>query len=277
MHMAACAFRFGVVAAPSESGEQWRRLALRVEALGYATLLMPDGFRVLSPMPSLAIAAGVTSQLKVGTFVLASSVRSPQLTAWDAHTLTELTDGRFELGIGTGRPDVIDDAARRLGVPAGSTADRLRRLEETIVELRKLDGSRRTPVLMAASGRKARAVAAARADTVALTRGPLATRDEMRDMAEQLRVDAGERGDRIELAMTLFAVGDQIPAEVERYVGVDAATLISHDSLALLRGSTRQMADELLRRRDQLGVSYIIVQDGYVEQLAPVVELLAAS
>lgn len=272
--MTARAFRFGVVAAPNDGGEPWRRLALQVEALGYSTLLMPDGFRVLSPLPSLAIAASVTSQLRVGTFVLASSLRPPPLTAWDAHTLTELTDGRFELGIGTGRPDVIDHAAERLGTPAGSAAERLRQAEDTIIELRNLDGQRRTPVLMAASGRKARAVAAAQADTVALTRGPLATREEIRRMGDQLRVDAGDRGDQIELAMNLFAAGDQIPAEIERYLGVDAATLVSQDSLTLLRGSTRQMADELLRRRDQLGVSYITVQAAFLEELAPVIELL---
>jgi hypothetical protein len=35
------------------------------------------------------------------------------------------------------------------------------------------------------------------------------------------------------------------------------------------------MADELRRRRDAIGVSYVSVNAAFCEQLAPVVELLA--
>jgi hypothetical protein len=50
--------------------------------------------------------------------------------------------------------------------------------------------------------------------------------------------------------------------------------LIAHDSLTMLRGDTTQMADELQRRRDSLGVSCISVNAAFCEQLAPVVQLL---
>ena len=53
------------------------------------------------------------------------------------------------------------------------------------------------------------------------------------------------------------------------------ATLIEHDSLLILRGSPRQMADELERRRDALGISYASVNAAFMEQFAPVIELLA--
>ncbi len=43
----------------------------------------------------------------------------------------------------------------------------------------------------------------------------------------------------------------------------------------LLRGTPREMADELLRRRDTIGATYISVNAGYLEDLAPVIELLA--
>ncbi len=62
---------------------------------------------------------------------------------------------------------------------------------------------------------------------------------------------------------------------VQRFTGADAATLIEHDSLAILRGSSQEIADELQRRRDTLGCSYIIVNGSFIEQFAPVVELLA--
>jgi len=52
------------------------------------------------------------------------------------------------------------------------------------------------------------------------------------------------------------------------------ATLIAHDSLRILRGAPRQMADELLRRRDDLGISYSSVNAAFLQDFAPVIELL---
>jgi hypothetical protein len=53
-----------------------------------------------------------------------------------------------------------------------------------------------------------------------------------------------------------------------------AATLIAHDSLVMLRGSTVEMADELQRRRDAIGASAITVNGAFLERFAPVVEML---
>lgn len=264
-------FRFGVVATPRD-GPQWRATAQRVADLGYSTLLMPDGLQLLSPIPSLAVAASVAG-LRVGTFVLASPLRRPLAAAWDAHTLSVLTDGRFDLGIGTGIPQARD-SAQRMGMPYGTGAERLALLGETIDRLRGLDGAdRHTPVLVAAGGPKARALAAAKADIVILATDPLATRDEVAAMAADVAAQAGGR--EIEVAMNLFVVGDDMPPWAERFVGVDADTLVAHDSLTMLRGHPREMADELRRRRDAFGVSYVSVNAACVEQLAPVVELLA--
>ena len=113
-------FRFALQAAPQDQ-RQWLAIARRAEELGYATLLMPDGLQLLSPMPALAIAAGATTSLQVGTYVLASPLRAPRLAAWDAHTLSLLSGGRFQLGIGTGRPEVAQQTRRRLG-SSGSSA-----------------------------------------------------------------------------------------------------------------------------------------------------------
>jgi hypothetical protein len=57
-------------------------------------------------------------------------------------------------------------------------------------------------------------------------------------------------------------------------MGVGAAELIAHRSLTMLRGSVAEMADELQRRRDQLGVSYLSVNGAFLEQFAPLVERL---
>lgn len=265
-------FRFGVVATPQDQ-DQWRATAQRVAELGYSTLLMPDGLQLLSPFPALATAAA-TAEVRVGTFVLAAPLRPPRSAAWEAHSLTVLTGGRFELGIGTGLPHTATRAAHELGLPLRSPTERLAAVSETIDHLRTLDGDTHTPVLIAAGGPRARTLAAEKADIITLAAGPLAPRTELAGMVTDIRTQAGDRADSIELAMNVFVVGEHVPPWAEQYIGADAATLIAHDSLSLLRGTTRQMADELQRRREELGVSYICVNAAFHEQLAPVVDLL---
>ena len=266
-------FRFGVVATPQRP-EQWVGTARRVEQLGYSTLLMPDGLQLLAPFPSLAVAGGATSTLRVGTFVLASPLRPTRSAAWEAHSLTELTGGRFELGIGTGHPGVRA-FAEQLGVPFGSADDRLAQLAATVQQLRELDGGHRTPVLVAAGGPKARALAARIADIVTLAAPPLSGRDVYAGMVADLRAAAGERADDIELAMNVFVVGDEVPPWTRQFIGAGAEELVAHGALTMLRGSTAEMVDELQRRRDELGMSYVSVNATFLEQLAPVVERLA--
>src|SRR6266699_3578720 len=196
------AFRFAVQATPRD-GDQWLATARRAEELGYSALLMPDGTQLLSPLPALALVAGATTSLHVGTWVLASPLRPPRLAAWDAHTLSALTGGRFEMGIGTGRPEVEEQSVRLLGRPAP-------------------DG-----------------------------------RDEVARLVNEIRQTAADRTERIEFASPLFVVGDEAPPWVQRFLDADMAELTARDSLQILRGTPRQMADELQRRRDTVGTSYV--------------------
>lgn len=267
-------FRFAAQASP-EDAAQWLGLARRAEALGYSTLLMPDGPRLPAPAPSLGVAAGATTTLRVGTWVLASPLRAPRLAAWDAHTLSLLTGGRFELGIGTGRPDIAVEAVERFGQPELTMPQRLARVGETIDELRALDGDRRTPVLVAAGGPKARALAAAKADIVTLAAGPFVSRDQVAGLVAEVRKAAGDRGAGLEFATPIFVVGDEAPPWVTRFVGTDMATLIASDSLFILRGSPAAMAEELQARREVTGVSYFSVNAVFIEEFAPVIALLA--
>jgi alkanesulfonate monooxygenase SsuD/methylene tetrahydromethanopterin reductase-like flavin-dependent oxidoreductase (luciferase family) len=266
-------FRFAAQTAPRDA-EQWLGTARQAEALGYATLLMPDGLQLLSPMPALAMAAGATTTLHVGNFVLASSLRAPRLAAWDAHTISVLTGGRFELGIGAGLPHVAERGVELLGNQPTTAGQRLALVGQTIDELRVLDGGSHTPVLMAAGGPRSRAVAAAKADTITLAGGPLATRDEYRALADDVRTLAAGRADDLEFACPVFVVGDEAPPWALQFMGTDMATLIARDSLRILRGTPRQMADELLRRRDDLGISYSSVNAEFLKEFAPVIELL---
>ena len=269
--MSARPFRFGVVAAPRD-GDQWRSTVRRVSDLGYTTLLMPDGLQLLAPAPALAMAAAL-STLRVGTFVYASPLRPPRLAAWEAHSLSVLTGGRFELGIGTGRP-AARAMAEELGLPFGTGAERLAQVAELIEHVRRLDGDMHTPVLIAAGGPRARALAAAQADIVAVAAGPLAPREEIARMVADVRDQAGERADGIEFSSNIFVVGEQVPPWVQSFIGADAATLIAHNSLTMLRGTPTEMADELQRRRESLGISYVSVNEIFLEEFAPVVERL---
>lgn len=269
------AFRFAVQAVPTE-GAAWLATARRAEDLGYSTLLMPDGMQLLSSLPALAMAAGATTTLHVGTFVAASPLRPPRLAAWDAHALSVLSGGRFEFGIGTGRPEVVEQAVSLAGQPPTTGAQRLAQVEQAVDALRELDGDdHRTPVLIAAGGPKARRLAAAKADIVTLANGPLASRDETARLAAEVRDAAGSRANEIEFASPIFVVGDEAPPFALRFLQADWDTLVARDSLVILRGSPRQMADELQRRREVLGISYFTVNAMFTEQFAPVAELLA--
>ena len=267
-------FRFGLIAAPTESGAQWRATARRAEELGYDTLPMPDGMHLFAPMLAAATAAAVTSTLRVGTFVLASTARPPRTAAWEAHSLTALTDQRFEMGIGTGNPWMNRQVVEEIGFPETSPGERLARVRETVEQLRKLDTETRTPVLIAAGGPRSRALAGKVADIVTLPHPGLATAADVRKLVEETREAAGGRADDIEFMLNVVVFGDTMPPAMERIAGMSAADLVEGGSQLVLRGTPREVADDLLRRRDEIGYSYVVVNAYHVEEFAPVIELL---
>src|SRR6476646_4527069 len=116
-------FRFGVVAPLRTDLPTWRDRVRRIADRGYSTLLMPDVPQWQpAPAPALAVAATLTG-LRVGTWVYAAPLRPSWSMAWEAHSMSVLTEGRFELGIGTGRPG-IEDELRALGMPVASPSHR---------------------------------------------------------------------------------------------------------------------------------------------------------
>ncbi|HEY2192885.1 MAG TPA: LLM class flavin-dependent oxidoreductase [Actinomycetospora sp.] len=267
-------FRFGVVAAAHQGGAAWRDTARRAEELGYSTLLCPDNLNLPTPTASLAMAAAVTTRLHVGSFVLAGPLRTPRAAAWEAHSLATLTEGRFELGLGTGLP-TMREQAEELGLPYGNGRERLDALSETIDHVRRLDGDAHTPVMLAAGGPRARRLAAAKADIVTLAGGVLTPRDEFAAHVEDIRAAADGRD--IELALNIFVVGEHVPPWMRGFIEADAETLIEHDSLTMIRGGVDDMAAELERRRAELGVSYVSVNSGFIEEFAPLVARLSGT
>src|SRR6266487_3359945 len=176
-------FRFGVVAPLTTDLPTWRDRVRRIADSGYSTLLMPDVPQWQpAPGPTLAVAAAL-ADLRVGTWVYASPVRAAWSTAWEAHSLSVLTDGRFEMGVGTGRPG-IEDQLRELGLPVVPPSQRLAQVREIVTALRDLDGpDLHTPVAMAVRGPKSQALAAEVADTVTFVMRPAEPRAEVVQLA----------------------------------------------------------------------------------------------
>jgi alkanesulfonate monooxygenase SsuD/methylene tetrahydromethanopterin reductase-like flavin-dependent oxidoreductase (luciferase family) len=127
--------------------------------------------------------------------------------------------------------------------------------------------------MIAAGGPKARRLAGMKADIVTLAGGVLTTREEMTEYVGEIRAAAGDRD--LEFAMNIWVVGDEVPPWIRGFIGVDAETLVEHDSLGMLRGDADAMAEELERRREQFGVSYVSVNGAFIEEFAPVVERLS--
>jgi len=85
--------------------------ATRAEALGYEALWVAEhlltarglyGTAWLSPLETLAFAAGCTSTIKIATGILIPPIRNPVFLAKEIASLQMLSGGRFELGVGVG-------------------------------------------------------------------------------------------------------------------------------------------------------------------------------
>lgn len=263
-------FRFGVVAPVLTDVPAWRDQVRRIADSGYSTLLMPDVPQWQpAPAPTLAFAAAQTN-LRVGTWVYASPLRPAWSTAWEAHSMSVLTEGRFEMGIGTGRPG-IEDELRELGMPVAPPRERLAQVRETVAMLRDLDGPDvHTPIVMAVRGPKAQALAAEVADTVTVAGIASDTRAAVAGIARDVRAVKD-----VELALHVPVVGDAVAPFMASARDTDPAALREADSLAVLPEDPAAAAEEIQRRREEIGYSYFVVGADSADVLAPMVATLA--
>jgi alkanesulfonate monooxygenase SsuD/methylene tetrahydromethanopterin reductase-like flavin-dependent oxidoreductase (luciferase family) len=259
-------FRFGVVAPLRTDLPTWRDQVRRIADSGYSTLLMPDVPQWQpAPGPMLAVAATL-ADLRVGTWVYASALHQPWSTAWEAHSLSVLTDGRFEMGIGTGRPGLEDE----LGLPVVPPSERLAQVRETVTALRDLDGpDLHTPVVMAVRGPKAQALAADLAETVTFALMPGDDRVEITRVVRDFRATRD-----VELAQHVAVSGDTV-APFMAPPDTNPAALRAEDSLAILPDDPAAAAEEIQRRREEIGFSYFVFGAAFADALAPVVAELA--
>lgn len=298
-------FRFGVVAAQACSGDEWVAKARRAEALGYSTFVVPDTLGpTLAPATALAVLAAATRTIHLGTFVLANDFRNPVHVARECATLDFLSGGRFELGLGAGRPGAGQDN-RKLGIPFDSGGVRVDRLAEALGIVKALLGGRRVsasgpyyaiadaeawprpiqqprpPVLVAGGGRRLLSLAAREADIVGLGVRPDADEADLKERIDWLRVAAGDRFPHLELNMNLVAVvgtrrpDPRVSERIRDFFHLDLDQLVQARSPFILRGAPEEMCEQLLGCRERLGISYVTLAEDLMETFAPVVERLA--
>ncbi|HYL97975.1 MAG TPA: TIGR03621 family F420-dependent LLM class oxidoreductase [Blastocatellia bacterium] len=307
-------FRFGAQVAGPASAKGWREKAQAIEAAGYSTIFLPDHFEdMLAPFAALMAAADAASKLRVGALVLDNDFRHPAVLAKEAATLDLLSGGRLELGMGAGW--MITDY-EKAGMPYDAVGVRISRLEESLAILKGLfaDGSfsfsgthykitgfdglpkpaqkPHPPILIGGGGKRILSIAAREADIVnvnfSLTSGQISPDSLASGSAERtaekvkwVREAAGQRATQIEMSVTIFAgVVTDHPRQAAEQVGARFGMSAEQamNSPHLLFGSVDGIVEELERRREEFGFSYVIFGGIGVETqsiMAPVVARLA--
>jgi probable F420-dependent oxidoreductase len=306
-------FRFGVQASGTAE-DSWRDTAKQVEDLGYATLYMPDHFidTRLAPMPALAIAAAHTTTLRVGALVFDNDNKHPAILAKEMATIDELTDGRCELGIGAGWMKTDYDA---LGLPYDSAGVRIARLDEALqvikgcwaddpfsfegthYRIRDYDAIPKpvqrpgppiligggAPKILRLAGREANIVGInpnLRAGAVTSDAAATASGGETVKKIGWIKEGAGKRFDEIELQIRYFlcAITEDAHAFASAVApGFDTTPEEVLGSGVALLGTIPEMIDQLVARREQWGVSNIVVGGDNFVDFAPVVAALAGT
>lgn len=115
------------------------RVATRAEELGYTEFTVAEGWGHDAGV-LLAEVAGRTSRIRLGTGVLNVWGRSPATIAMLAASLSEVSGGRFELGLGAGSPQLAEGLH---DVPFRAPVERLGEVTRQVRRL--LDGERLAP------------------------------------------------------------------------------------------------------------------------------------
>ncbi len=307
-------FRFGVQASTGRSGTEWAEQARKIEGLGYSTLFMPDHFvdTTLAPMVALSFAAAATDTLRIGMLVLGNDYKHPAVVAKEAATLDVLSDGRLEFGLGAGWMTADYDV---LGLPYDSHGTRIARLGEALAVVKgawsagpfdfkgehyaitAYDGlpkpvqQPRPPIVVGGGGPKLLRLAGREADIVGINPilrageiGVEAAKDTLGDSTARkvgwIREGAGERFNDLELQIRYFvaSITDDAQGLAEAMApafGVDPSEALS--SGGVLAGTVDEVCDTLLARRQDWGVSYVVLGDDQYEEFAPVVARLAGT
>lgn len=307
-------FRFGVTTATGDSRQQWVEKARRLESLGYCTMTVPDHFPdLLAATPAIMAAADATERLRISSWVFCNDFRHPALLYKEAATLDLLSGGRFEFGIGAGWLKSEYDMA---GIPFDSPGQRVARMEEAVriikglaaegpfdfagehYQIADLEGAPKPvqkpypPIYIGGGGKRLLSFAAREADIVGLAAKALPeggldildiTAEAVRRKVGWVREAAGNSRDpELNVLIFVLEVTDDRLGAAERHAaefpGLSAEALLA--SPHVLIGTPEQIADDLRQRREEFGISYIVINTGveeHREQFAPVLAILAGT
>jgi probable F420-dependent oxidoreductase len=307
-------FRFGVQSSspPDMSARGWAALARRLEDLGVHRMTVSDHLDdQLAPIASLMAAADATTTLRVGALVLCNDYRHPAVMAKEAATLDILSEGRFELGLGAGW---MTTDYQHAGIPMDSHRVRIERLEEACQVLEGLfspgpcsftgehytiDGLAGTPkplqdplpLVIGGGGRRVLEVAGRHAHVVGLNpalpkgvidadAGPSGTEEATDRKLRWIADAAGDRYPEIELQTRIHVCvvtddRERVAEEMAPFFGIPAAEALR--SPHALAGTTDQIVEDLLYRRERFGISGIGISLADLDPLIPVIERLAGT
>ncbi len=304
------AFRFGVQEHRAPSASAWKDKAREVESLGYSALYLPDHFKdQVGPIAALMAAADATSRLRVGSLVFDNDYRHPVVLAKEAATIDLFSGGRLDFGLGAGWLAADYEQAGMLFDAAGT---RIGRMEEALqiikglfagglfsftgehYRIKDIEGSPlpvqkpHPPILLGGGGRRMLRLAAREADIVNVNfdlREGRVNRDLVRtgmaaatdEKVTWIREAAGDRIDRIELSVTIFVANitddrDSVASAMAAGLGADPQDIL--DMPHFLIGTVDELVEELKRRRERYGISFVIVPGDVAETFAPVVARL---
>jgi probable F420-dependent oxidoreductase len=269
-------FRFGIGVRSVKSAQKLRDTVKRFEDLGFDVLHVPDHlgrFGIPAPFPTMVAAAEYSKTMRVGTFVINAAFYKPAILARDAIAVDVLSEGRLDLGLGTGYVREEFEAAE---MPYPSAGERVDHLRHTTKYLKQTAPS--IPILIAGNGDRVLRIAAEYADIIGLTGGGVPEypgHDPLAERIDFVRAAAGERFADLELNIAITGVptdSSGIPdLALTRGYAPDAT---EEQLLALptvLTGTPRDIADTLRARRDNYGITYFTVQDYHAEYFAKVI------
>lgn len=284
-------FRFGFTLGTHYSRQELVDTCRRAEAYGFDSAVGVDhlGPNRTSPLLAAMAAAYACERMRVGSYVLNIGFWNPSVLARDVATLMRLTDGRLELGLGTGLLKYqFDDA----GFEFQSFQQRYERVASTVAKVEELlaleQGVSMPPLLIGSGGERLVRLAAERADIFSLGgrlqvagQPPatlrLKTAEETDERVEFFTKVAGERDDQIERNAFILGVEvtDDRRAAAERAMEDFGAYLTMDQMLEcpfLLLGTEEEIARQIIESRERYGFSYFSVQRPHMDVLGPVLK-----
>ena len=142
----------------------------KLEALGYDTLWLPEVFG-REPGAACGWLLANTTRLRLGSGIFNVYARDPHAAAQIGNTLSELSGGRFTLGLGVSHPVLVEPRGHAFEPPA-----RKMRAYVKAVRAVQIDGCQapvRAPLILAGHGPKLMQVAADLADGLFLYLQPV--------------------------------------------------------------------------------------------------------